>query len=206
MEAFLLFLYGLLLFYPCVQYVREGYHPMLSIHTAPFLLIPVAVIPFLSEFMGFATNETSLPTWAGIEHSAVFFWWVGGMLVTLFAVFSTIQFSLAANEKAHADRWQVVESRAKSALSKGDVDSALSYYENALRSFPTDFRGHYKFAKLLLESGYHKRAYDHLMLTIEHCPQQYRSDMEEEAVKILSADPRGITLAEKLRYTLDRKS
>ena len=94
------------------------------------------------------------------------------------------------------DKWAILEGRAESLLASGDIEGAISRYKEALRLDSENFKGHYRFARILLRSGFYKMAYEHLLLTVEHCPVEYRGDMIKEGRKLLIEKSKDSALVE----------
>jgi len=204
MEALLFALYGLFLLYGPIRLLRDGGSRMLSLRVAPFLLLAVPVFPLLPRLYRLAAPAGRWPGGVALETAAPFWWAVGAACCGLFCACAVFQF-LSGRGEARRDKWAIIESRAQAAMSAGNYRAALSQYEDALRTDPSNHAGHYRFARLLRRLGYLKRARGHYLLAVEHAPPEERETLARAAYEELSATQEGLREADAFLMECRRK-
>ncbi len=196
MEALLFFGYGLILMLPVFQLMRHGSHLLLSVRIAPFLIALGFVFPALPFLFSFLMFGDILPNHILLDVSRNFLWVSGCSFVGLYFFAVVIQF-LKGTGQGMRDKWAILDARAEMAIGSGNYEGALSHYEEALRTDPNNYMGHYKFARLLNRVGFKKRAYDHLLLAVEHAPEEHRESVINGGIVILSSSAQSAVLADQ---------
>ena len=204
MEALLFLAYGFLLMYPVIQLARKGSHVLLSVKVVPYLVIAVFIFPILPYAYKVINAGAVLPQHILLDVARDYCWVAGSILVLIFSASAFVQFFRDSGQ-GRRDKWTILDARAEVAVSAGNYENALNLYEEALRIDPYNFRGHFKFARLLNRVGFKKRAFDHLMLSIEHCPPEDRKTLCKACIQVLSSSQQAAGLAEQFEYQCRRR-
>lgn len=186
MEALLLAFLGFLLLYPCIQFHRTGDSVLLRLSVALSLPFVIAVLFFMPQWREFIWPGTVAYEPAGLELSRAYLWTFASVSIAAYYLCVVLHYVIGRGT-AKSDRWAVLEARMDGLLAAGDTEGALGLFDKALKSDPSDFRGHFRFGKLLYRTGYIKRASEHFLLAVENAPVDSRPEIVHEAERVLGA-------------------